>query len=92
MSKVSIIRPFTIDIDEVKVGMQTLADGLKSEHGMVYEWVSETEISFKHKSGKGNLKVVGDEMHLNLKLTIFYAAMAPIVKKRINDWADEYIQ
>lgn len=91
MSKVSITRSFTIELDEVKAGMQTLADGLKKEHGMQYKWVSETEIDFKHKAGKGNLKVVGNEMHLTIKLSFLYSSMAPVIKKRINDWADEYI-
>ena len=91
MSKVSINRAFTIGLDEVKTSMQTLADDLKSEHGMQYEWASDTELNFKHKSGKGSIKVVDNEIHLNLKLSLLYAAMAPVVRSRINDWADEYI-
>ncbi len=92
MAKVSITRSFTLDLEEVKAGMQTLADGLKSEHGMQYQWVSETQIDFKHKAGKGSLTIVGSELQLNLKLSMMYAAMAPIVKKRIHEWADEYIK
>lgn len=91
MSKVSITRQFTMPVEDVKSGMQTLSDGLKKDHGMHYEWVSDTQISFKHKAGKGDIHIEGDEVHLNLKLSMLYAAMAPVVRKRVNDWADEYI-
>ena len=91
MSKVSINRTFTMPVEEVKQGMQTLAEGLKAEHGMQYDWAGDNEVKFKHKAGQGSLKIVGNELQLLIKIPMLFAATAPILKKKINTWADENI-
>ena len=91
MAKIHIKRAFTMDLDELQKGMQDLADQLQSEHGMQDAWKNPQQIDFKHKAGKGSLAIEGKHLVLSLKLGMLYAAMAPVVKSRINAWADEYI-
>ena len=91
MAKVEVTKTFTMDVEEVKKGMKEMADNLAAEHGMNYQWVGETEISFKHKAGKGSLKIVGQQLQLSIKLSMMYSAMAPVIKKRIVDWSEEHI-
>ena len=91
MAKIEINKAFTMDLDEVRAGMEKMAESLKSEHGMQYQWDTDDSISFKHKAGKGSLRIVGNELQLSLKMSMLYAAMAPVVRSRINEWADEYI-
>ncbi len=91
MAKVEVNKTFTMSIEEVTKGMQEMAESLASEHGMNYRWEGDSEISFKHKAGKGSLKIVGQELRLSIKLSMMYSAMAPVIKKRIVDWSEEYI-
>ncbi|NRB41917.1 MAG: polyhydroxyalkanoic acid system family protein [Pseudomonadales bacterium] len=91
MAKIKLIKPFTMDLEHVRKGMQDIADHLVSEEGMKYRWINEDRLEFSHKSGKGSLQIAGDVLQLELKISLLYAAAAPIVKKKIMAFADEYI-
>lgn len=91
MAKVKLSKPFTMDLEQVRKGMQDIADHLSSEEGMKYSWASEDRLEFSHKTGKGSLHIAGQELVLELKISMLYAAAAPVVKKKIMAFADEYI-
>lgn len=91
MAKVKLIKKFTMELDQVRKGMQDIADHLASEEGMKYSWANEDRLEFTHKTGKGSLQIAGQELELELKISMLYAAAAPIVKKKIMAFADEYI-
>ena len=92
MAKVRISKVFTMPLDQVVEGMERIATELNKEHGMKYAWVSEQKVEFSHKAGKGFLAIEGTELILDMKISLLYAAMAPVVKKRVLEFADEYIQ
>ena len=91
MAKVKLSKHFTMNLEQVRNGMQEIADHLASEEGMKYRWVNEDRIEFSHKSGKGSLQISGSELKLELKIGMLYAAAAPLIKKKIMGFADEYI-
>ncbi|MCV6613873.1 MAG: polyhydroxyalkanoic acid system family protein [Cellvibrionaceae bacterium] len=91
MARINIKKPFTMPRDEVKNGMKEIAEHLCDEHGMKYRWCGEERIEFSHKAGKGSLQVEGQEVVLELKLSLLFAAAAPLVKKHVHQFADEYI-
>ena len=59
--------------------------------GMNYQWEGQDRIVFNHKSGKGFVEIRGNELVLELKLGMMYAAMAPVVKSKITALANEYV-
>lgn len=91
MAKVKLSKSFTMSLDEVREGIQKLADGLQEQQGMKYEWKGSDRIEFSHKSAKGFLQIEGNELVLELKLSMLYAAMASTVKKKITELADEHV-
>jgi len=91
MAKIQLSKAFTMDLSDIKAGMLELAEGLQKEYGMKYKWDGEESISFTHKAGKGSLRIEGNELVLSIKLSMLYSATAPVVKKRISDWAEEHI-
>ena len=91
MARVKVNKRFTMDVAQVRKGMQDIADHLQTEEGMKYQWVGEDRIEFSHKTGKGSLQITNDELQLELKISMLYAAAAPVVKKKVMAFADEYI-
>jgi len=91
MSKIHLQKTFTMTLDEVREGLERLGEGLKQAQGMNYRWENENKVSFSHKSGSGSVEIKGSEIVLDLKLGLMYSAMAPMVKKKITELADEYI-
>lgn len=91
MAKVSVTKKFTMSLDEVKQGMENIVQQLASEHGMKYTWKDDYHVEFSHKTGKGMLHVEGDALILELKISMLYSAAAPVVKKQIHAFADQYI-
>ena len=91
MAKVKVSKPFTMQIEDVRRGMQDIADHLAREEGMKYQWKDDNCLSFSHKTGKGSLRIEGQALILELKISMLYAAAAPVVKKKVLAFADEYI-
>ena len=91
MSKIHLKKKFTMTLDEVHEGLEKLGAGLKEAYGMEYEWQGKNRVNFHHKSGKGHIEIHGNELVLDLKLGLMYSAMAPVVKRRITELADEYV-
>jgi putative polyhydroxyalkanoate system protein len=91
MAKISMTRGFTMQKDEVRKGMEMIGERLHSEHGMKYSWEGEDRVNFSHKAGKGFLEIRDNAVVLELHLGLLYSAMAPVVKKHLLDFADQYI-
>ncbi len=91
MSKVSLTREFTIPLQEVREGVEKLGKGLEDEHGLKYQWEGEDRVSFNHKAAKGFIEIRGNKVVLELKLGMLYVTMAPIIKKRLTEFADEHL-
>jgi hypothetical protein len=53
--------------------------------------VNDDRVEFKHKSASGFIQIEAEQIVLKMKLSMLYAAMAPVVKARINELADQYI-
>lgn len=92
MAKVKITKTFTMPLDEVREGLEKIGKGLEAEHGLKYSWKHDDRVEFTHKSVKGFVEIQGNELLLELKLSMMFAAMAPVVKKRITEMADEHIK
>lgn len=91
MASIHLKKAFTMSLAEVREGLEKLGAGLKQAQGMEYRWEGENKVTFSHKSGKGYIAIQGKEIVLELKLGIMYSAMAPMVKKKLTELADEYI-
>lgn len=91
MATIKVNKAYTMPMDELKQGIEKLGENLKAENGLEYHWETEQKVSLKHKAGKGDLKIEADQVVLQLKLGMLYSAMAPMIKKRIVELADELI-
>jgi putative polyhydroxyalkanoate system protein len=91
MTTIHFKKDFTMGQDEVRAGIDKLGLGLQKDHGLKYHWENDHRAVFHHKAAKGHVVIKGNEIELELKLGLMYAAMAPIVKNRIAALADKYI-
>lgn len=91
MSDIHIEKSFTMSLDELKQGIEKLAQQLQSEHGLQYQWDNDNQVSFKHKAAKGKVEIVGDVVQLSFKLGLLYKPMAGMIKSQINTLADKYV-
>lgn len=91
MATIQLKKAFTMSLVEVREGLEKLGAGLKEAQGMEYHWEGENKVAFSHKSGKGHVEIKGKEVVLELKLGMLYSAMAPMVKSKLTELADEYI-
>lgn len=91
MANINIKKAFTMPVDDVRQGIEKMAASLKKDQGMNYSWVSEDRVEFSHKTGKGSLAIEGDELVMQLKIGLLYSAVAPIVKQKIQNYADKHI-
>jgi putative polyhydroxyalkanoate system protein len=91
MANINIKKAFTMPVDEVRKGIEKMAASLKKEQGMSYAWVSEDRVEFSHKTGKGSLAIEGGELVMQLKIGLLYSAVAPMVKQKIQNYADKHI-
>ena len=78
-------------LHEVREGVEKLGQGLQKEHGLKYRWESDCRVSFNHKAAKGFIEIQGNKLVLELKLGMLYVAMAPVVRKKLMEFADEYL-
>ncbi|HEY9032583.1 MAG TPA: polyhydroxyalkanoic acid system family protein [Pseudomonadales bacterium] len=91
MSTVHFKKAFTMNLEDVRHGIEQLGQGLQKEHGLKYHWEGQHKAVFQHKAAKGHIAIKGNEIQLELKLGLMYAAMAPLIKSRIAAMADQYI-
>lgn len=91
MSDIHIERTFTMPVDELKQGIEKLAQQLQSEHGLKYQWDNDSQVSFQHKAAKGQVQISGDTVQLTFKLGLLYKPMAGVIRSQINALADEHL-
>lgn len=91
MATINLEKQFTMPLDEVRKGIEKIANSLENDQGMKWSWQNEDAIEFSHKAGKGTLAIAGDKLVMQLKIGMLYAAVAPVVKKKVQDYADKHI-
>lgn len=91
MASIEIKKAYTMSKTEITEGLEALAKKLQKKQGIQYQWENDEKIAFKHKAAKGSIVIKETEIVLQLKLGILYAAMAPMFKKQIQSYADQYI-
>lgn len=92
MATIKLNKKFTMPIEQVREGIDKLGESLQKEQGMNYHWESDNKALFKHKAAKGFICIKDDCVELELKMGMLYAAMAPLLKSKIQEMADQYIQ
>ena len=92
MAKIELRKSFTDDLEAIRRGIERLGDELKNEQGLSYRWVNDDRVEFKHKSANGYIQIENNELVLKMKLGMLYSAMAPMIKSRIKELADQHIR
>lgn len=92
MATIKVNKTFTMSIEQVRLGIEKLGEQLQKEQGMKYSWESENKALFQHKAAKGFICIKEDCVELELKMGMLYSAMAPLLKSKIQEMADQYIQ
>lgn len=92
MATVKVSKKFTMPIDKVREGIDRLGESLQAEQGIKYHWESDTKALFQHKAAKGFICIKDGCVELELKMGLLYSAMAPLLKSKIQEMAEQYIQ
>lgn len=91
MATIHFKKAFTMSLDEVRNGIEQLGKALEKDQGMKYSWENDNKVVFQHKAAKGYVAIKGNEVELEMKLGMLYAAMAPLIKSKISEMAEQYI-
>lgn len=93
MSNLVMHREHSMNMDELKEGLQKIADHLSDNFGMDYEWKGE-DIHFNKsgaKGGKGVLKVSDTALDLDLKLGLMARPFKSKIESELNRFLDEHL-
>ena len=91
MAHIRIEKPFTMPLNEVQLGIEKIAKSLEKNQGMSYSWVTDDKVEFSHKAGKGSIAIEQNQLVMQLKIGMLYSAVAPVVKKKVQEYADKHI-
>ena len=91
MTTINVEKKFTMPIEDVRKGMEKIAKSLEQGQGMTWQWDNEDCVSFSHKAGKGTLFIEGDKLLMQIKMGILFAAVAPMIKKKVEAYAAKHI-
>lgn len=93
MSHLVMHRKHSMSTDELKEGLQKIADHLSENFGMKYEWKGD-DIHFNKsgaQGGKGVLKVSDASLDLDLKLGLLARPFKSKIESELNRFLDEHL-
>lgn len=91
MATIKLNKKFTMPVEQVREGIEKLGESLQKEQGMKYRWESDNKALFQHKTAKGFICIKDDCVELELKVGLLFSAMAPLLKSKIEEMANQYI-
>jgi len=91
MASIQIKQDFTMPYDELKVGLDKLADKLGKQYQLDCSWDSEECLSFKRAGAQGQVSIGDQEVELTVSLGMMMSAFKGAIEREIKGFIDEYI-
>lgn len=91
MASIQIKQDFTMPYDELKEGLDKLADKLGQQYQLDCNWDSDECLSFKRSGAAGQVSIGDQQIELNVTLGMLMSAFKSTIESEIQGFIDEYI-
>ena len=91
MASIQIKQAFTMPQDELRAGIDQLAEKLGQQYHLDCAWESDECLSFRRTGAEGEVNIGDAEVELNVSLGMLMSAFKSTIEKEIRDFIDEYI-
>lgn len=91
MASIQIKQPFTMPYDDLKAGLDELADRLGRQYQLDCGWESDDCLCFRRSGADGQVNIGDREIELNVKLGLMMSAFKSTIEKEIQGFIDEHI-
>ncbi|MGI9343851.1 MAG: polyhydroxyalkanoic acid system family protein [Gammaproteobacteria bacterium] len=91
MASIQITQPFSMPHDELRAGLDQLADKLGQQYQLDCDWQSDECLSFRRTGAEGEVNIGEREIELSVSLGMLMSAFKGTIEKEIKDFIDEYI-
>lgn len=91
MASIQIKQSFSMPYDELKEGLDQLADKLGQQYQLDCDWQSEECLSFRRTGAEGEVNIGDQEIELHVSLGMLMSAFKGTIEKEIRDFIDEHI-
>jgi putative polyhydroxyalkanoate system protein len=91
MTAIHMSRPYTMPFEELKEGLDELADKLGEHYQLDCGWESDECLAFSRNGLNGQLSVDGETIDLSLKLGMLMSPFKSVIEREISAFMDEHI-
>jgi putative polyhydroxyalkanoate system protein len=88
MATIHIKRKHQLDHETVKNEVQNLADKLSKELAASYKWQGD-RLVFKRSGASGHIDISGNEVDVEIKLSMLLTPLKGTVEKTVTNYLDE---
>jgi len=91
MASINIKQDFTMPYDELKIGLDKLADKLGKQYQLDCSWDSDECLSFKRGGAAGQVSIGDQAVELTVSLGGLMSMFKGPIEQEIKGFIDEYI-
>ena len=91
MATIRINQAFTMPYDELKQGLDQLAEKLGEQYQLDCAWESDDCLSFHRTGADGRVSIGGEEIELNVNLGMLMSAFKGAIEQEIRSFIAEHI-
>lgn len=91
MASIQIKQAFTMPYDELKEGLDKLADKLGQQYQLDCGWESDERLCFKRSGADGQINIGEQEVDLTVNLGMLMSPFKGTIEQEIQGFIDEYI-
>jgi putative polyhydroxyalkanoate system protein len=91
MATIKIKQDFTMPYEELKEGLDELADKLGRQYQLDCSWDSDDCLSFKRSGAQGQVSIGDQQVELDVTLGMMMSAFKTTIEKEIRGFLDEHV-
>jgi putative polyhydroxyalkanoate system protein len=91
MAFIQINQNFSMPYDELRVGLDKLADKLGEQYQLDCNWESDECLSFRRTGADGKIDIGDGEIELTVSLGMLMSAFKAPIEREIQTFINEYI-
>lgn len=91
MASIRIKQAFTMPYDELREGLDKLAEKLGDQYQLDCGWESDDRLCFSHSGADGKIEIGEKEIDLQINLGMLMSAFKGIIEREVHSFIDEFI-
>jgi putative polyhydroxyalkanoate system protein len=91
MASIRIKQAFTMPYDELREGLDKLAEKLGDEYQLDCGWESDDRLCFSRSGADGKIEIGEEEIDLQINLGMLMSAFKGTIEREVHSFIDEFI-